>query len=270
MQDTGKNRNTKDQFYTKSTVSKLCIDTIISNIPDAYKFKWVEPSAGNGSFLNNVPSGFDKLGIDIDPKTNDIQQVDFMEWKYESDKPCLLFGNPPFGRQSSLAKQFIKHGCEFADVIAFILPRSFLKPSMTNAFNIKFHCKTTIELEKDSFELNGIPYDVPCVFQIWVKQDTARPLEPIVKPFGFTYVKGVDYHIAFRRVGGLAGKCYPPGVFNPQCYYFWKLDVEFIPRIDDIIEKMNEHIFPSNTVGPRSLSKSEANKVMNYILKNSS
>ena len=267
MQDTGKNRNTKDQFYTKSSVSKLCVDTIISNIPDAYKFKWVEPSAGNGSFLDNVPPEFDKQGIDIDPKSNNITQADFMEWEYDSEKPCILFGNPPFGRQSSLAKQFIKRGCEFADVIAFILPRSFLKPSMTIAFNMLFHCKTTIELDKDSFELNGVAYDVPCVFQIWVKQDTPRILESKVEPIGFKYVKE-NYDIAFRRVGGLAGKCYLPGQLNPQCYYFWKLDQEFIPFIPEIIKKMNEHVFPSNTVGPRSLSKSEANKVMNQILKN--
>ena len=33
-----------------------------------------------------------------------------------------------------------------------------------------------------------------------------------------------------------------------------------------IIDKINAHIFPSNTVGPRSLSKSEANIVINQIL----
>jgi hypothetical protein len=34
-----------------------------------------------------------------------------------------------------------------------------------------------------------------------------------------------------------------------------------------IIEKVNQHTFPSNTVGPRSLSKSEANEVLNEVLK---
>ena len=33
-----------------------------------------------------------------------------------------------------------------------------------------------------------------------------------------------------------------------------------------IIEKINNHIFPSNTVGPRSLSKSETNVVINNII----
>jgi hypothetical protein len=34
----------------------------------------------------------------------------------------------------------------------------------------------------------------------------------------------------------------------------------------DIIEKINKHTFPSNTVGPRSLSKSEVNVVLNQII----
>ena len=32
------------------------------------------------------------------------------------------------------------------------------------------------------------------------------------------------------------------------------------------IEKINKHTFPSNTVGPRSLSKGEANEVLNQVL----
>jgi hypothetical protein len=268
MQKTGKNRNTKDQFYTNPKVSKLCIDYIISTIPDIYKLVWVEPSAGNGSFLKNVPPEVEKIGVDIDPKMDGIIKADFiMGWLYDLAKPCLVFGNPPFGRQASLAKKFIKQACLFADAVAFILPRSFLKPSMSNAFDRMFHCKLTIELDKNSFELNGEPYDVPCIFQIWVKHDTPRILESKVNPVGFKYTK-TDYDIAFRRVGGLAGKCCLPGQLNPQCYYFWKLDPEFVPFISEIIKKMNEHIFPSNTVGPRSLSKSEANEVMNQLLKN--
>jgi hypothetical protein len=29
---------------------------------------------------------------------------------------------------------------------------------------------------------------------------------------------------------------------------------------------VNRHVFPSNTVGPRSLSKSEANEVLNRVI----
>ena len=35
---------------------------------------------------------------------------------------------------------------------------------------------------------------------------------------------------------------------------------------DHIIEEMNNHVFPSNTTGFRSLTKSEINEILNQIL----
>ena len=37
-------------------------------------------------------------------------------------------------------------------------------------------------------------------------------------------------------------------------------------NIDNIVEKINNVTFPSNTLGPRSLSQSEANAVINVII----
>ena len=270
-QDTGKFRkNTKDQYYTKSSVAKKCIDKIHSYLPQSESYQWIEPSAGNGAFLKIIPSTFDKIGIDLDPKASDIQQGNFLDWTPLSEKKRIFFGNPPFGRQGSLAKSFIKHASQYADIIAFILPRSFVKPSMSRAFPLKFHCIYSEELEKNAFEVNTQEYDVPCVFQIWEKKNTDRILANPVKEDGFDYVKhGQPFHIAFKRVGGLAGKCYAAALsteFNPQYHYYLSLKDKYIPYIKNIIDKVNLHVFPSNTVGPRSLSKSEANEVLNQVL----
>jgi hypothetical protein len=272
-QDTGKFRkNTKDQYYTKSSIAKKCVNKIRTCLPHTESYQWIEPSAGNGVFLKILPSIFDKIGIDLDPKSADIQQGNFLDWTPISDKKRIFFGNPPFGRQGSLAKSFIKHAAQYADIIAFILPRSFVKPSMSRAFPLKFHCIHNEELEKNAFEVNSIEYDVPCVFQIWEKKNTDRIVADPVKAEGFDYVKhGQPFHIAFKRVGGLAGKCYPfiptsTTGYNPQFHYFLKLEEEYIPHAKKIIDKVNLHTFPSNTVGPRSLSKSEANEVLNQVL----
>jgi hypothetical protein len=269
-QDTGKFRtNTKDQFYTKEAVAKGCIAQLLSLLPHVTTYLWVEPSAGNGAFLNNFPASCEKIGLDIEPKGVGILQQDFLKWNPPADKQILVIGNPPFGRQSSMAKTFISKSCEFAQAIAFILPKSFTKPSMYNAFPLKFHLIHTAELEKDSFILNGTPYDVPCVFQVWEKKGVDRVVENKILPSGFQYVKGSDtYDAAFRRVGGLAGKCYRAGSgqFSIQSHYFLKFDVGLTQHIDEILEKINSHVFPSNTVGPRSLSKSEANAVINTLL----
>lgn len=270
-QDTGKFRtNTKDQYYTKASVAKDCVESILSLLSDTSQYQWIEPSAGNGSFIKALPSHIQHLGIDLEPKMDGILKGDFLTWEPVSEAKRVFFGNPPFGKQGSLAKSFIQHAAKYAEVIAFILPKSFVKPSMSRAFPSKFHCILERELPKDSFEVNQVAYDVPCVFQIWQKKSEDRPKSELIKETGFQYVKGSeDYHIAFRRVGGKAGTCFlkGSGVFSLQSHYFLKLDSPHVANTQKIIEAVNKHIFPSNTVGPRSLSKSEANAVLNRIIR---
>lgn len=287
-QDTGKHRtNTHDQFYTSEHVAKQCVQKIIATVsgcdntiqPDEYL--WIEPSAGAGAFLYQLPPSFTKIGLDIDPKTVDIIQQDYHTWNPEralatalpKKKGVIVFGNPPFGRQSSLAKAFIAKSCSFANIIAFILPKSFTKPSMYNAFHQSFHMIFNEELEKNAFLLNGDAYDVPCVFQIWKKNATDRPKEEKVAPVGFEYVAPTPTPTTFalRRVGGLAGKCYPVVTDthrSAQSHYFIRFNESTAPLKyhAQIIEKINKHTFPSNTVGPRSISKSEVNVVLNHII----
>lgn len=260
VQDTGKFRNIKDQFYTNENVAKKCIQEIIETMPETINYFWIEPSAGNGAFFNNI--SFPKLGLDIEPGANDIQKQDYLIWQPPIED-SIVFGNPPFGRQSSLAKAFIAKSCKFAKVVAFILPRSFTKPSMYNAFPLSFHRVYSIELEKNSFVLNNKSYDVPCVFQIWEKRDTERKVDEKIKPNGFQYVTNELYDIAFRRVGINAGQCYAFGEERSiQSHYFIKFD----KYNKEMIKKINSHVFPSNTVGPRSLSKPEVNKVLNDLI----
>lgn len=268
-QDTGKFRtNIKDQFYTNETVAKSCIDHILNLLPITSEYMWIEPSAGNGAFLHNIPKEFQKIGIDIDPKANDIIKEDYLTWNPPLDKNCIVFGNPPFGRQSSLAKSFIIKSCKFANIVAFILPKSFTKPSMYNCFDLKFHLIHFHDLEKNSFVINDTVYDVPCVFQIWQRKDVDREIEKKIESVGFEYVKADDnYDLAFRRVGGTAGKCFENNgtEYSVQSHYFLKLKDK--RKIHDIMKNINAHVFPSNTVGPRSLSKSEINSVINNILR---
>ncbi len=270
-QDTGKNRkNIKDQFYTHPDVSKHCINTLLSKFADLSTYIWVEPSAGNGSFLNQIPDNYEKIGMDIEPHAIDIQKEDFLTWKPPTTtKKFLLIGNPPFGRQSSLAKGFIKKGCKFANVIAFILPKSFVKPSMNYVFDIYFHCIHTEDIQKNAFTINDSVYDVPCVFQIWEKKNIKREIESKVEPVGYKYVKKEnEYHIAVRRVGVHAGKCYLKDEkdCSIQSHYFIQFEENCLEHLQIIMIKINNYVFPSNTVGPRSLSKTEVNRVINQIL----
>ena len=50
------------------------------------------------------------------------------------NKKVLFFGNPPFGRNSSLALKFIKKCCIHGDTIAFILPKGLSALDKTKFF----------------------------------------------------------------------------------------------------------------------------------------
>ena len=269
MQDTGKFRtNDKDQFYTCPKVAKTCIESVLKELPYTRQALWIEPSAGAGAFYQSLTEPIKKIALDIDPKGPNIQKADFLTWQ-APPQPAVYFGNPPFGRQGSLARKFLAHAGKSAQVMAFILPRSFMKPSMQTSIPLLFHLVHEKELEKNSFLVNEKPYDVPCVFQIWERRSSPRVLEEKVVASGYTYTKESDWDMAIRRVGGLAGKAFLPGCekLSSQSHYFIKFD-PVLPKekIEEIQKKLCSHEFPSNTTGPRSLSQSEVNCVLGPLV----
>ena len=192
MQSTGKKRNTIDKFYTKPKVVERYI-----NIFKKYVNKddtIIEPSAGCGAWITPLDA-FDLIAYDIQPEGPNIQQMNFLDVDLHAFQSNLHFiGNPPFGRQSSLAKKFIKHicSCEKTQTIAFILPKSFKKLGVQRVFPAIFHLKYQDDIEKNAFLLNNNPYDVPCIFQIWVRKDTERFIPAKLTPKGYRFVKKKD------------------------------------------------------------------------------
>lgn len=251
----GLHRDSLDQFYTRPDVADACVTVLKAFAPR--DVPWIEPSAGGGAFLNWVPEA---IGYDLAPTDSRIQTADFLQTDIPSG--CVVFGNPPFGRQSSLAKRFIRHAATRADWIGFVLPRSFVKPSMQSAFPPVFHLLYTLELPENAFVVEGQPYHVPCVFQVWRRMSTPRPTEPPVTPKGFTFVQKADrYTLAFRRVGVYAGRCcLPADALSEQSHYFVKLEDESLR--EPILTASLTYPFPTNTVGPRSLSKGEATRFL--------
>ena len=62
-----------------------------------------------------------------------------------------------------------KKSCNFCNSISFILPKSFKKDSLKKSFPLNFHLIYEGDLPDKSFLVDGVEYDVPCVFQIWEK-----------------------------------------------------------------------------------------------------
>ena len=179
IQDTGLKRNTIDKYYTKENVVIQCIELIKQHNIILKDDIIIEPSAGNGSFINNIKSLSNNYKFyDIEPEHKEIIKQDFLTFDYNDIKnkykQIHIIGNPPYGRQSSIAIKFIKRCCEFATSISFILPKSFKKDSMRKYFTLNYHLISEIDIEDNSFLVNNNECNVPCVFQIWQYKNEKR------------------------------------------------------------------------------------------------
>lgn len=167
-----------DKFYTKRTIAQRCLDSLDLSRYDVL----LEPSAGSGAFFDLLPTA-QREGYDLEPAFpgGEIATLDFFEYEADPAKTYLVVGNPPFGKNSSLAKRFFTHAAKFAQTIAFVLPRTFRKTTTINQLPAEFHQAEEIVLPMESFELpDGSPYEVPCVFQVWERKGVER--ERIVEP----------------------------------------------------------------------------------------
>jgi predicted RNA methylase len=254
-----------DKFYTKPEIALECIN----RLDLSYYSYVIEPSAGSGSFSKQINNC---IAMDILPEDDTIVQQNWLLYSRKRDvkNKTIVLGNPPFGQQNNLALKFINHAAQFADTIAFILPKSFMKESLQNAINHDFVLEDYWILPKDSFTLNGESADVPCVFQVWkYSPENRRSITSIRKIKGVDFVKKTqDPNLYIQRIGGRAGTA-GTNVLNrsDQSNYFIKLDTSLI-SIEDFVTIVNSTVFSVKdlSVGPRSISKRE---LVNGLLESS-
>tara|TARA_Y100000114_G_scaffold66331_1_gene60814 strand:- start:197 stop:988 length:792 start_codon:yes stop_codon:yes gene_type:complete len=256
-----------DKFYTNKDIAEKCATIFNKHAFRGYfeDVPIVEPSAGAGAFAPYVT-----LMLDILPEgkyKKYIAEQDF--FTFPTHEYPQYLGNPPFGRNASLAKKFFNHAAKGEGVIGFILPRTFRKVSVQNALDLNFHLVEDILLPPNSFTLEGKPYSVPCVFQVWKYRSHKR--EKILLPTthkDFSFVeKGLE-DFAIRRVGGLAGKVLDNGGAISS-HYFIQASTEVRKILESLYKEFQE--VASNTAGNPSLSKGEMIHIYSsYISKNSS
>jgi len=249
-------KHENDKFYTKKNVVKKLISNLKLGVYDII----IEPSAGDGSFIDYIED-YNYIAIDIQPENNRIIKMDWFDFKLDKNyNKILVLGNPPFGNQGSLAMNFIKKCSDLkAYHIAFILPKSFKKESVKNRIPSNYHMILEINIPDESFTLNNIDYSVPCIFQIWERRDIIREkIKLPTKTKYFDFVKKQDKpDISFRRVGFYAGHIYDnTSDKSDQSHYFIKSN-GYMSLIDikSILKSIKwEH---DNTSGPRSIGKGE-------------
>ena len=84
-----------DKYYTPVSLAKECIDKTFKIIGEENISDIIEPSAGNGSFSNQL---FFCTAYDIEPESNNIIKQDFLKLDLPYKKGRLIIGNPPYSK----------------------------------------------------------------------------------------------------------------------------------------------------------------------------
>ncbi len=253
-----------DKFYTNVNIAEKCL-----NILETYYTweKWdlvVEPSAGNGSFFTRIKSK-NKIGIDIEPEHSDIIKKDFFDYHPPQNKgEILVVGNPPFGKVSSLAINFFNHASKWANVIAFIIPRTFRRISVQNRLNKNFHLIHDEEIPIGSFTPS---MSVKCCFQIWERKEIEREvIELKTKHNDWEFLSfgpkdennqptppsGADF--AIRAYGGKCGEIVEENLQNlrPKSWHWIKANIdkdELISRFKSLDYSISLDTARQNSIG---------------------
>ncbi|MFW2545475.1 hypothetical protein ACN2XU_22835 [Primorskyibacter sp. 2E107] len=202
--------NPLDKFYTRPETAQSCLQHLWHVLPDLSADLFVEPSAGDGTFLDLLPEP--RVGIDISPDAPGIIAADYLTWQPDQDARRIVFvGNPPFGKNASLAIRFFNRAAEYAEVIAMILPASLMKGSMQSRLDRRFHLVSEMPLHDELFRVGDHRHPVHTVFQVWQRRPTLRPkCVGQTKHQDFRFVAAAsEADFAVRRIGGRAGAILP-------------------------------------------------------------
>jgi len=283
MESNVKKARELDQYYTIPEIAQKCINNLLASLSVslAYFDTIIEPSYGKGSFvkilqtmqINNL------LYIDIDSE-DETHRGDFLSDSFQiKEGNFLTIGNPPFGKNAHKAIAFFNKAATFSSIIAFILPRSFRKESVQKRLNKSFGLIFENEIEPFSFTFDNIPYNVPCVFQIYIKRGGETNLThlnvletnwEIFNVTDFEYTQNVnEADIAIRRVGVNAGRIFTDDVKNrsKNSHIFIKCLVDKEIVISNLKNLDLENLKSKyDTAGNPSISKKELHRI--YIFKN--
>lgn len=117
-----------DKYYTSQKLAKYCVKKTKEIVGNNNITEWIEPSGGNGVFLDFLPIG--TYSCDIEPEDSRIEKMNYLYLELIYKKGRCIIGNPPFGNRNTLSVQFYKKSIELCDYIAFILPISQLDNNM--------------------------------------------------------------------------------------------------------------------------------------------
>ena len=228
-----------DKYYTPTELASRLIETTfrvlvengIQDITDV-----IEPSAGNGSFSNQIKC----TAYDIEPECDGIIKADFLEESIEYKQGRLCIGNPPFGNSNSLSIKFYNKCCEIGDYVAFVQPIS----QYNN--NLQMYRFDLIYSE----DLGIISYsdrELHCCFNIYKRNDSGQfnpkpdfTLKDItIKEYrrngSYKKPEGYDYAICNWGNGSLGKVPEYVGQYAQEAYFYCHKK-EYLQQMIDLLE----------------------------------
>ncbi len=170
----------KEQFFTPRSIADDVVAQVLDLVPDATRRTWLEPAGGTGVFIDaaRAVGVLDVVSFDIEPRHRDVSRGDFLQQQL-SVQNAVSVGNPPFGRNNALSVPFFNRCAQYSDYIAFIVPRSWRKWSVTNRLDPRFHLRADNDLSISYVDGEGgilyaRNYLRTCI-QIWERRDHSRP-----------------------------------------------------------------------------------------------
>jgi len=110
-----------DKYYTPQPIVDLIIQRTKEIIGLENITEFIEPSAGNGAFLEKLyETGIPTKAYDLYPEQEDIIEQNYLELDLEYKEGRCVIGNPPFGDRNNLYRKFYNKSVELADYIVFI------------------------------------------------------------------------------------------------------------------------------------------------------
>ena len=251
-----------EQYYTPVTIASQCVQVL-----DTYASAntYLEPAGGTGAFLHAL-TGRNVISYDIEPKADNIQQVDsFLNVDLSNLSNVITISNPPFGRNHALSVPFFNHAAECSDYIAFIIPKSWRKWSVINRLDQRFHLIHDEDLTVDYLYLDDRKSStgkLQTIFQIWQKRTELRPIVKIIDNSFISKVKDpneADLALTiFGRGCGLVRSEFETEPKTTQMYL--KVNESWVY---DVLPQLDYSRYSQNVAFTEALSLMEINQLLN-------
>ena len=257
------------------------VDKVVYSIPEESilnpEVKFLDPAMGGGQFLRGILDRAILLGMtheDILPRLFGIEKsivyVNHAKWKLGLDGANLkvsscydlevfsmkfdyIVGNPPYGKNASLAVKFLNKSFELAPFISFVLPKTFRKPSVINRIHSNLHLVEDVDVSDDAF--GGT---IMTCHQKWeCREEKRSQIETYAQHPDLDFVSKVESNVFVGRVGAAAGSVKKSGFDHySEVHYFLKASETVCEKLNSIQPRLKE-LARSSTVGTPSLSKHE-------------